>query len=116
MNVKKINFSQKKAQDFNFLTRLYQYYTMYILFLPIFATLFYNFKINRNKNIDKKNYKSFYQIVYKRFVDIVVSFFALIILSPLFVILAIAIVLDDKGPVFYKSKSSYNYFYKIIYI
>lgn len=54
MNLKKINFSQKKAADFNILTRLYQYYTMYVLFLPVFAGLFYNFKINKNKNIDKK--------------------------------------------------------------
>ncbi|MBQ8636026.1 1-acyl-sn-glycerol-3-phosphate acyltransferase [bacterium] len=54
MDVKKINFCKKTAQDFNILTRLYQYYAMYVLFLPIFATLFYNFKINRNKNIDKK--------------------------------------------------------------
>ena len=54
MDLTKINFTQKKAKDFNILTRLYQYYTMYILFLPIFAGLFYNFKIKRNKNIDKK--------------------------------------------------------------
>lgn len=54
MNIKKINFSQKKAADFNILTRLYQYYAMYILFLPVFAGLFYNFKIIKNKNLDKK--------------------------------------------------------------
>lgn len=54
MDITKVNFTQKKAKDFNILTRLYQYYTMYILFLPIFAGLFYNFKIKRNKNIDKK--------------------------------------------------------------
>ena len=53
MNVKKVNFFQKKSCDFNFLTRLYQYYTMYILFLPFFGTLFYNFKIKRNKELDK---------------------------------------------------------------
>lgn len=54
MDIKKINFSQKRAADFNILTRLYQYYTMYILFLPVFAGLFYNFKITKNKNLDKK--------------------------------------------------------------
>lgn len=53
MDVKKINFTQKKACDFNILTRLYQFYTMYVLFLPIFAGLFYNFKVKRNKNLDK---------------------------------------------------------------
>ena len=61
------------------------------------------------KNIDvqsreKKGYKGFYQIVLKRLVDIFVSLLALIILSPLFLVLALAIVIDDKGPVFYKSK------------
>lgn len=54
MNIKNINFAQKKAKDFNFLTRLYQFYSLYILFFPIFGFLFYNFKINRNKKLDKK--------------------------------------------------------------
>lgn len=54
MNIKNINFAQKKAKDFNILTRLYQYYSLYILFFPIFGFLFYNFKINRNKKLDKK--------------------------------------------------------------
>lgn len=68
-----------------------------------------NIKIKFPQNIDvhdreKKGYRSFYQIVLKRLVDIFVSFLALIILSPLFLVLALAIVIDDKGPVFYKSK------------
>lgn len=54
MKLSEINFTQKKAKDFNILTRLYQFYTMYILFLPIFAGLFYNFRVKRNKDIDKK--------------------------------------------------------------
>ena len=54
MDIRKVNFSQKKASELNILTRLYQYYAMYILFLPFFGTLFYNFKIKRNKNLDKK--------------------------------------------------------------
>lgn len=54
MNIKNINFAQKKAKDFNILTRLYQFYSLYILFFPIFGFLFYNFKINRNKKLDKK--------------------------------------------------------------
>ena len=56
MNLKKANFAQKKAKDFNILTRLYQYYALYILFLPIFATFFYKFKIKRNKNLENKPY------------------------------------------------------------
>ena len=64
-------------------------------------------KFPANINVEdrnKKGYKGFYQIVLKRLVDMIVSLLALIILSPLFLILAIAIVVDDRGPVFYKSK------------
>ncbi len=56
MNLKNINFAQKKAKDFNILTRLYQYYALYILFLPLFGIFFYNFKYQRNKNLEKKPY------------------------------------------------------------
>lgn len=37
----------------------------------------------------------------KRFTDILVSFFSLIIFSPIFLITAISIKLDSKGPVFF---------------
>ena len=53
MNLEKINFTQKKAKDFNIWTRLYQRYAALVLFNPIFGGLFYNFKYNRNKNLDK---------------------------------------------------------------
>ena len=52
----------------------------------------------------KRKYKSFYQVGVKRVIDFIVALLALILLSPLFLIIAIAIVVDDKGPVFYKSK------------
>lgn len=42
------------------------------------------------------------QLVLKRGFDIVVSFLLLTLLSPVFIILAIAIKLDSKGPVFYR--------------
>ncbi len=54
MGAKTINYAQKKACDFNILTRLYQLYALYILFLPFFGGFLYNFKIKRNKNLDKK--------------------------------------------------------------
>lgn len=38
----------------------------------------------------------------KRFADIVISFIALVVLSPIFLVTAIAIKLTDHGPVFYK--------------
>lgn len=40
--------------------------------------------------------------VFKRFFDIAISFFALIILSPLMLIVSVAIKLDSKGPVLFK--------------
>lgn len=40
----------------------------------------------------------------KRLIDIVLSFLALIILSPVFLILIIAIKIDSKGPVLFKQK------------
>lgn len=42
------------------------------------------------------------QLVLKRVFDVVVSFLLLTLLSPVFIILAIAIKLDSKGPVFYR--------------
>lgn len=57
MKYDKINYASKKAKDFNIFTRLYQYYAMYFLFLPIFGLMFYDFKVKRNKNFDlKKRY------------------------------------------------------------
>ncbi len=40
----------------------------------------------------------------KRFIDIVLSGLGIIVLSPVFLILAIAIKIDDPGPVFFKQK------------
>ena len=51
----------------------------------------------------KVNKKPFYNFV-KRIFDIFFSALALIILSPVFLIIAIAIKLDDGGPVFYVSE------------
>jgi len=42
--------------------------------------------------------------IIKRLFDILVAFFALIILSPLFLIVALAIRMESKGKVYYKSK------------
>lgn len=46
----------------------------------------------------KKNFSLFF----KRVFDVVVSFLMLVILSPFFLILAIAIKIDSKGPVFFR--------------
>ena len=44
------------------------------------------------------------QMIIKRLVDIVLSCIAVIITLPLFLIIAVCIKLDDRGPVFYKQK------------
>ena len=46
--------------------------------------------------------KKSFALCMKRLFDIVVSLIMLVILSPLFLILAIAIKIDSKGPVFYR--------------
>ena len=46
--------------------------------------------------------QAFFFIIMKRLFDIVASGLGLIVLSPLFLILAIWIKLDSKGPVFYR--------------
>ncbi|MBQ8848490.1 MAG: 1-acyl-sn-glycerol-3-phosphate acyltransferase [Candidatus Gastranaerophilales bacterium] len=51
--MKNINYSEKKAKDFNILTRLYQFYSLYVLYFPFFGLPFYKFKVERNKNIPK---------------------------------------------------------------
>ena len=45
-----------------------------------------------------------YRKVVKRIIDLVLSFFGLILLSWLFLILSLAVVIDDPGPVFFKQK------------
>ncbi len=45
-----------------------------------------------------------YHFVVKRFLDIVLSLIALIVLAPLFVIVALLIKLDSRGPVFFKHR------------
>lgn len=49
----------------------------------------------------KKKKKTVYFII-KRVIDFVLSFIGIVVLSPIFLIIAIAIKLDDKGPVFYR--------------
>lgn len=53
MNIQKVNFFQKKANDFNILTRLYQFYAMFILVKPFIEFPFYNVKIEKQAELDK---------------------------------------------------------------
>lgn len=61
----------------------------------------------------KKEVKRFILPLWKRFFDIIFASIAILILSPVFLIVAIAIRLESKGPVIYKSKrvgTNYNIF------
>lgn len=57
------------------------------------------------KILRKKNFSLFW----KRIFDIIVSLILLIILSPLFLFLSIAIKIDSKGPVFYRQQRVTQY-------
>ena len=57
------------------------------------------------QRLRKKNFSLFW----KRVFDIVVSFLMLIILSPVFIILAIVIKIDSRGPVFYRQERVTQY-------
>lgn len=45
-----------------------------------------------------------YQAIVKRAMDIILSLIGLIVLSPVFLIVAIMIYIDDPGPIFFKQK------------
>jgi len=45
-----------------------------------------------------------YERFWKRLLDILLSFFGLIVLSPVFFVLSIAIIIDDPGPVLFTQK------------
>ena len=47
---------------------------------------------------------SFYEAVIKRLFDIILSFFGLLILSPVFLFLSLWILIDDPGPVLFSQK------------
>lgn len=48
--------------------------------------------------------KNFYDRIIKRFIDFILSLAGIIVLIPVWIILAIAIKIDDPGPVFFKQK------------
>ncbi|MBO7253329.1 MAG: sugar transferase [Oscillospiraceae bacterium] len=45
-----------------------------------------------------------YQKIWKRVIDVVLSGCAIVVLAPIFLILALAIKIDDPGPVFFRQK------------
>lgn len=57
---------------------------------------------NELKDSLDSNYKTYCYLVVKRFFDIVLSLFGLILLSPLFLIIGVVIKIYDGGSIFYK--------------
>ena len=53
---------------------------------------------------DSDHKPTFYETVIKRAIDIVLSFFGLVLLSPVFLFLSLWIVMDDPGPVLFTQK------------
>lgn len=53
---------------------------------------------------NKKNYKGFYQIILKRFIDVVLCIIVLPVILLITIPIAIAIKIEDGGPIFYKSR------------
>lgn len=53
---------------------------------------------------EKKKYKGFYQIVLKRFIDILFCLAVLPVILLITIPIAIAIKIEDGGPIFYKSR------------
>ena len=52
----------------------------------------------------KKGYKGFYQVVVKRAIDIVLCLIALPFVLLIVLLVGLAIKIEDRGPVFYRSK------------
>jgi len=46
----------------------------------------------------------FYGSIIKRIIDIVLSFFGLVLLSPVFLVISVWILIDDPGPIFFSQK------------
>lgn len=57
-----------------------------------------------NQTRNKKGYRSFYQIVIKRIIDIIAGLIALPIVLLILLPVSIMIKIEDNGPIFYKSK------------
>lgn len=62
-----------------------------------------DFEIDLN-NIQGTGYKSLYQLKIKRIIDILSCIIALPVILPVSLVIALAIKIDDGGPVFYRSR------------
>lgn len=53
---------------------------------------------------ESEYYPGFYEKYVKRLIDIILSFAGLVTLSPVFVVIAVAIKIEDSGPIFFAQK------------
>ena len=56
---------------------------------------------DNNRIINNHSHRDAYKFLLKPVIDWLIAFMALITLSPLFIVVALAIILDTKGPVFF---------------
>lgn len=61
-------------------------------------------KINSKSVLNENRKRTFYDLYIKRVLDVFSSFFGIILLLPLFLIISVAIYIDDPGPVFFRQK------------
>ena len=53
---------------------------------------------------DSEKIKGVYVSFFKRLLDVIISFFGMIFLSPVFLVISIAILIDDPGPILFTQK------------
>lgn len=57
-----------------------------------------------NHQLIRKVWSNMYRNFFKRIIDFVVSLIGLVLLSPIFLLIAIIVKIDSKGPIFFKQK------------
>ena len=90
------------------LIALFSQYNVSVKLLPDFYNLMSGFKTSHIYGVSLirffgSNMKT-WEWLLKRLIDIVVSLIVLVVFSPLWLIIALAIKIDSKGPVFYRQK------------
>jgi exopolysaccharide biosynthesis polyprenyl glycosylphosphotransferase len=54
------------------------------------------------KEVEKKDLNNLWKLAFKRFLDIVISSFGLLLISPILILTSLAIKLDSEGPILFK--------------
>ncbi|MBO8129920.1 MAG: exopolysaccharide biosynthesis polyprenyl glycosylphosphotransferase [Candidatus Marinimicrobia bacterium] len=96
------------GEDIIDLIALFNKYKVSIKLVPDFYNLLSGFKTSHIYGISlirffESNMKT-WEWLFKRLIDILISLFVLVAFLPIWVIIAIVIVIDSPGPIFYKQK------------